>query len=239
MEDISSLLSFEVRKEIADRYFRFRKIIEDDTHNYKQNIITLSLDLESSIGYDLVCIYALLQDEDLLHIFFTISGLSERFFFECDINTSTILRKRIIQGKRVHGLTGRSRFRNFFFDSYESLHAHIADYHQTLCRLSEDWDTIREQINLFYRNNDITGILQFLRNLDGSQEVVFDAQGHIPKAECQCNLDEKLRLHPPDPVEELLPIIAEIPSLKEVRSRLKNLVNIAWSRRPGFDIRRI
>lgn len=239
MDDISSLLSFEIRKEIADRYFRFRKIIEDDTHTYRQNIITLSLNLESSIGYDLVCMYTLLQDEDLLRIFFDITGLSERYFFECEINTSCILRKKALQGRKIHGLTGKSRFRNFFFDTYESLYDHIAEYRSILDALSEDYDTIREQINMFYRKNDISGILQFLRSLDGSWEGQLEGRGPIAGMDCQCNLDEKLRLHPPDPVDELLPTFSAIPPLKGVRSKLKRLVNTAWSRRPGFDPRNI
>ena len=53
-----------------------------------------------------------------------------------------------------------------FFDTYAVLHDHIIEYRSTLCRLIEDHETILEQINLFYRKNDITGIMHFLRSID-------------------------------------------------------------------------
>ncbi len=239
MEDICSLLSYEVKKEIAERYFRFRKIIEEDTHTYKQDIITLSLQMESRIGPDLVRIYTLLQDDDLIRMFFTVTGLSERFFFDCEINTKLTFRKEIFTGKRVHGLTRKSCFKHMFFDTYASLYHHIAEYRSEFDRLGEDHATIRQQIALFYRNNDIRCILQFLRTLDGSSEVDFDAQGQIDGADGSCNLDTKLRLYPPEPVEELLPTIPAIPPVIKVGRQLKKLVFSAWSRRPGINLRRL
>lgn len=239
MEDISSFLSIEVKKEIADRYFRFRKIIEDDTIAYKQNIITLSLSLESSIGFDLVCIYTLLQDEDLIRTFFDFTGISERFFFDCEINTSSSLKKKIFPGRKIHGLTRKSRFKNLLFDTYVSLYTHVNDYRETLCKLTEDQETIREQINYFYRNNDLEGILQFLKNLDGLAEPEFDPQGQEDAWACQCRLEEKMRLDPPDPVDQLLPIMPSIPSPATARPTLKKLAISAWSRHPEFDLHRI
>jgi hypothetical protein len=238
MEDLGTVLSFEVKKEIADRYFGFRKIIEEDTNLYRQKIIALSLDLETSIGFDLVRIYTLLQDDDLVHTFFEITGLSERLFFDSYINKSPAIRKRALLARKVHGLTKRSRFMNMFFDTYAILYDHIIEYRSTLCRLIEDHETILEQINLFYRKNDITGIMQFLRSIDKYSTGDVGSLGPAPETNFKCNLDDKLRLHPPDPVEDLLPIIPVIPTLKEVRAKLKEILVVAWSRQPDLDLRR-
>jgi hypothetical protein len=239
MEDLSTILSFEVKKEIADRYFGFRKIIEEDTNLYRQKIISLSLDLETSIGFDLVRIYTLLKDDDLVHAFYKITGLSERLFFDSYINKSPAIQKRVFSARKVHGLTRRSCFRNMFFDTYEVLYDHIIEYRSTLCRLIEDHETILEQINLFYRKNDITGIMQFLRSIDRYSTGDADSLGTAPETNFKCNLDDKLRLHPPDPVEELIPIIPAIPPLKKVRTELKEILTIAWSRQPSLDLRRM
>jgi hypothetical protein len=239
MEDLSNILTFEVKKEIADRYFGFRKIIEEDTNLYKQKIIALSLDLENSIGFDLVRIYTLLQDDDLIYKFFNISGLSERFFFDSYINKSNTARKRIFSGRKIRGLTRWSCFKNMFFDTYTILHDHILDYRTALCRLTEDHDTLLEQINLFYRKNDITGIMQFLRSLDIYSTGNAGALESAPATNFQCCLDDKLRLRPPDPVEELIPIIPAIPPLKEVRSALKEILLLSWSRQPDLDVRQM
>ena len=237
MDDLSTILTFEVKKEIADRYFGFRKIIEEDSHLYRQNIIALSLDLESSIGFDLVRIYTILQDDDLIHSFFLISGLCERFFFDSYINKSASVRKRLFSGLKLRGLTRRSRFANMFLDTYATLHRHILDYRTALCRLTCDHDMLREEINLFYRKNDITGIMQFLRGL-GMEEDRGVLAGP-PHTGDRCCLDDKLRLHPPDAVDELLPAIPAIPSLKAVRKDLKHLILGAWSRQPGRDLRSV
>ena len=239
MEDLSNILTFEVKKEIADRYFGFRKIIEEDTRLYKQKIISLSLDLEKSIGFDLVRIYTLLQEEELIYGFFKISGLPERFFFDSYINKSPEARKRILSGRKIRGLTRWSCFKNMFFDTYTILHDYIIDYRAALCDLTEDHDTLREQINLFYRKNDLTGIMQFLRNLDRCSTGDTGSLDPGPESDFHCGLDEKMRLHPPDPVDELLPDIPEIPPLKEVRTALKDILLLSWSRQPGLNLRRM
>ena len=239
MEDISAALSFEVKKEIADRYFRFRKIIEEDTFTYKQKVIALSLTLEDTIGFDLVCIYSLLKDDDLIHLFFELTGIAERFFFECDINTSPALRKKILRLRKIRGLTKKARFVNMFFDCYASLRLHIDNYGATFEELSEEHDVIKEQINLFYKNNDINTILQFLRGLDGHPETGIDQPVQTPEMETSCNLDEKLRLYPPDPVQNLLPDIPAIPPMKAVHTQMKNLIYSAWDRQEGLDLRHL
>jgi hypothetical protein len=235
MDDMSAILAFEVKKEIADRYFGFRKIIEEDSRLYRQNIISLSLDLESSIGFDLVRIYTILQDDDLIRSFFQISGLCERFFFDSYINKSAKVRRRLFTDWKFRGLTRRSRYINMFFDTYAMLHVHILDYRTALCRLTCDHDTLREEINLFYRKNDLAGIMQFLRGL--GMEDDGGALAGPPQAGGRCCLDDKLRLFPPDPVAELLPVIPAIPPPTAIRKALKSLILLAWARQPGRDLR--
>jgi hypothetical protein len=239
MEDLGTILSFEVKKEIADRYFGFRKMIEEDTNLYRQKIIALSLDLETSIGFDLVRIYTLLKDDDLIHAFFKIAGLPEKLFFDSYINKSPDIRKRAFDARDVHGLTRKSCFMNMFFDTYAILHDHIIEYRSTLCQLIEEHETLLEQINLFYKKNDITGIMQFLRSIDRYAEGDAGPLASAPGTNFSCNLDDKLRLNPPDPVEELLPIIPAIPSLKEVKAELKKILSMAWSQQPELDLRRM
>ncbi len=239
MEDLSAILSLEVKKEIADRYFRFRKIIEEDTLSYRQQIITLALSLENSIGIDFVCIYSLLRDDDLISTFFDITGLSERFFFECEINTSQEMRRKILAGRKIHGLTKKSRFVNLFFDTYTNLLDHIDNYRAEFEALKDDYETICEQINIFYRNNDISSILQFLRGLDLSVEHDIDYSGANDGMNNFCNLDDKLRLYPPNSVEDLIPRISAVPPLKKTRPQLKKLIQTAWSRQSGLDLRHI
>jgi hypothetical protein len=88
MENIDTLLALEVKKEIAQRYFGFRKTIETDTEAYLRKIQSASLKLEKTVGHDLVRIYTLLSRESLIEDFITLTGLPERFFIDSFINTT-------------------------------------------------------------------------------------------------------------------------------------------------------
>ena len=54
MEDeICSYLSYEVKKEIADQYFGFRKLIEEDIREYDDQVFTSFRRLEQKIGFEI------------------------------------------------------------------------------------------------------------------------------------------------------------------------------------------
>ncbi len=80
MQDIDQMLSFEVKKEIADRYFGFRKLIEEDIQDYDDQILSSFRRLEQKIGFDLVRLYILLKDGQLIHDFFQVAGLDDKLF---------------------------------------------------------------------------------------------------------------------------------------------------------------
>ncbi len=239
MEDISKILTFEVKKEIADRYFGFRKIIEEDTHSYQEDIIQSSFYLEDKIGIDIVHIFNLLHSEDLIQAFFQLVKLPDRLFLDSHLNKSERIKKNLFSGRSIRGITRKGCIKNMFFDTYEELYNHINEYQSTLKKLSEDQATIREQINLFYKKNDISDILNFLRSFE-----VY-SQSHLSHLDLDTglnstqDLNDKMRLHPPPAVEKLLPIIPAIPPLKKVRPMLKKLISTAHARRPDFDLRNL
>ena len=126
MLDLNTTLAFEVRKEIADRYFGFRKIIEEDSDAYQKDIIAGSLELEEKIGFDLVRLYVLLRDNALIDDLFRITGLGEILFYDQYVSKSPTIRKRVLADIPVHGLTRKRRFQNMFFDIYDSLAKHYS-----------------------------------------------------------------------------------------------------------------
>jgi len=50
MEDFAQTLAFEVKKEIAERYFGFRKSIEEDSDDYQKEIISSTIVLEQKLA---------------------------------------------------------------------------------------------------------------------------------------------------------------------------------------------
>lgn len=234
MEDFSQTLAFEVKKEIADRYFGFRKIIEKDSDDYQKNIISSTLVLETKIGFDLLRIYALLREDTLIEQFYRLTNLGDVLFFDSYVSHSPTIRKQLFKDQKVHGLFRKSRFSNLFLDVYESLRDHVDDYRKRLAMLVEDHNVIEEEIKLFYQKNDISGIMLFLRNLDGDSGTSGTMSGGIDGGSA-ISMEQKMRLHAPQPVEKFLPVLKEIPAPSSIKSELKALINTAYKQQPGFD----
>jgi hypothetical protein len=239
MLDLNTTLAFEVKKEIADRYFRFRKIIEEDTNAYQKNIIAGAMELENKIGFDLVRLYVLLQDNALINDLFRITGLGEILFYDQYISKSPTIRKRVLADLPVHGLTRKRRFQNIFFDIYDSLEQHVADYRERILELAEDQATIKEEINLFYQKNDINGIMLFLRGMDGTTPGSSGPMAGAIDTDNAITMEQKMRLQPPGPVEKFLPILVPIPPAKKIQNELKGLVDTAFSQQPDFDPKKL
>jgi hypothetical protein len=233
MENIENILTLEVKNELAKRYFGFRKIIEDDTAAYFENIRKTSLQLEETVGYDLVRIYSILNQQNLLQKFYKLTGIPENLFTAAHIN-STPAKDDIISQQKFRGFTRKGCLQNLFFDAYNSLFQDILIYRETFSRLVLDHETISEQIRLFYRKNDIHTIFQFLRSLDNTP--MHDGPPAF-NPDSEANMNAKLRIDPPPPVNDLLPEVNAIPTAKKIRKELKELVTEACLRQPLLDLR--
>lgn len=228
MQDIDQMLSFEVKKEIADRYFGFRKLIEEDIQDYDNHILSSFRRLEQKIGFDLVRLYILLKDRQLIHDFFQVAGLDEQLFFDPYLTESPTLQKKVFAGYGVHGFTRNSRFRNMGLDTYEDLIRHINEYRENLHKLRQDQETISEEIKLFYQKNDLGTIMGFLRGLGGTGSHKAGAMEGGLTPNTGESLDKKMKVQPPPPVEDLLPDIPRIPQLAKVKRRLKTILDQAY-----------
>lgn len=231
MEGIDHLLSLEVKKEIADRYFGFRKVIEEDTETYLKNIQKLSAEFEQIVTTDFQRIHSLLGD-DLFEEFLRLCGLPEDLFADT-FSTTSVERRQLFADKHVRGFTRKGCLRNMFFDAYAHLYRHLEDYATSYRNLQEDHQTICEQIKIFYRKNDINTIFHFLRGLE-SGHGGEDIQVNTTSPD---ELEKKMKIEPPPPVEEMLTYIPPPPPEKSIRSELKKLVGRACRRHPRLDPR--
>lgn len=237
MDDITDLLAFEVKKEIADRYFGFRKRIENDTAAYIERIAGTTLELENSIGIGLVRIYVLLHRKELITSFIDLAGLPADLFFDPYFLESKTIRKNIFTGIGSRGFTRKRRFLNLLLDLYNKLTQALDDYRNTLEELSLEQETIQEEIRYFYRNNDIDSIMTFIRRLEEpSGELNGMLHGGQTIADNQ-RLSNKLRLHPPLPAEDLLLHLPPVPQLKSIKPQLLSLGEKAFELSPQQEVR--
>jgi hypothetical protein len=220
-------MAYEIKKEIADRYFGFRKLIEDDKTDLTEKIKQHSFIIEKRISFDLIRIYILLKAEDLIHIFLDVAGLEEKLFYDSYLTESSVIKDRVFEGVRLRGLTRTGCFKNMVFDGYERLETHVDQYREKFEELMDLQDTINEEIKLFYRNNDLGTIMGFLRSL-GDSSVCGAMEGGM-EVGMAMGLEEKMRIEKPLPIEHYLPVIPPLVPLETIRGEMKKLTDRAYT----------
>ena len=233
MQDIEAFLALEVKKEIADRYFGSRKLIEDDSLAYEQQVRLAYHQLEDSVGLDLIRLYILLQAEVHIHDFFRLTGLRDDIFLDPYLLRSQTIRRRVFAGQRIHGLTRRSRFRNLCLDLYTHLLQGAEAYRATIVALAAEQQAITQEIESFQRRNDLGSMMGFLRGLDSAGE---GGLGGAISPLGDDRLARKMQIDPPATVNKLLPLIPELPPLKACKSKLLDLVDRAYEQQGQPEI---
>lgn len=224
--DITEYIAYEVKKDIADRYFGFRKLIEDDEQNYKEKIRQYSYILEKRISFDLIRLYVLLKNESLIHDFMRIAGLEERLFYDSLLVETNAIRDRVFQGVHFQGFIRSTRFRNFGRDCYGRLTENIVQYAEKIEELRGMREAIDEEIKLFYRKNDICAILSFLRSM-GTASLSGNMAGGMEVGMVE-SMEKKMKIPPPFPIEQYLPIIPPINPLDRISGELNALLKNAY-----------
>jgi len=224
--DINEVLAYEIKKEIADRYFGFRKLIEDDKLDFVEKTRQYSFILEKRISFDLIRIYIVLKDEELIHRFLALTGLPSNLFYDPYLTQSNPIRQRVFSGVHIHGLTHAGRFKNLVFDCYERLEVHTVEYREKFDELKKYRDAINEEIETFYRKNDLGSIMGFLKTL-GDPNKAGSMEGGMEMGMAQ-SMEAKMHIEPQLPPEHYLPVIEPLPHLDNIRPALKELIRTAY-----------
>ena len=224
---VEDILAFEIKKELADRYFGFRKMIEEDKLELDEKIKRQTTILEKRIGFELIRLYILLKDEDLINSFMKLVGWEEKLFYDQYITESATIRERVFKGIKIRGLTQRGRFNNLVFDTYERLIEHVDHYRQKLEELQTIHATINEEVSLFYKKNDIGSIMDFFRSMEstnGNGSSMW-AKPHESSAE---TFRQKMKVDPPPPIDKELTSVPPLVPVSNIRKELKKLIDQAF-----------
>lgn len=226
MPGIADAITYEVKQEIANRYFGFRTLIEEDKLSLTEQIKQHSFILEKRISFDLIRIYILLKDDQRIQRFLSLTGIPEQLFYDPYLTESPTIRKRVFENVRLRGLTSKGCFTNAVYDCYERLVEHITLYRGNFEELRELQETISTEIKLFYQKNDLGSILGFLRSL-GRTETGSHMQGGV-ETDIAGDLEKKLNIPLPEPIEAFLPVIPPPPPLKAIRKELSQLITASY-----------
>lgn len=225
-DDIAALLNFEIKKELADRYFGFRKIIEEDKSELENDVRFLDLTMGQKIVTDLNRLYVMLDDEKLITEFLMITGLEESVYFDPYILTSANIRKRLFEGVKTKGLTAAGRFQYLFRHCYEQLVYDVDEYRAKYAELIDNQETIEEEITLFYKKNDISHIIGFFRSMD-AVDFGSNMEGPLQSGYTE-SLEEKMRISPPLNVKDKIPQFPPLIPLPQIKKKLKKLAELAF-----------
>lgn len=231
--NIADAITYEIKQDIANRYFGFRKLIEEDKLALAEKIRQYTFILEKRISFDLIRIYILLRDEALIQGFMALANLPENIFYDPYLTQSETIRKRVFEGVQFRGLTKKACFSNAIIDCYERLIDHVGQYREQFAELVSTQEMISAEIDLFYKKNDLGSILGFLRSLGDSPHGTLMQGGMEPQL--AMDLEQKLRITPPEPIPQLLPVIPPLTPLAAIRRQLKAIISQAFSQQ-GQDI---
>jgi len=228
--DITDYLTLEIKRELADRYFSFRKMIEEDNASLDEDIAS-SVSIEQKIVIDLSRLYIILQDEELISEFVTISGLQQDFFFDEYLLGSATIKARLFKDIDVWGLTWGGRFKKLLLECYEELVRHVEQYRAKYNQLADNEAMLKETIDLFYRQNDISSIMGFLRGMDSMGGMGGGLQGSINSGFDQ-SMEQKMHIKHPTPLELRLPMLPPLVPVDQINSELKKLASKALEYHP-------
>jgi len=223
---IDEVLSAEIKRDIATRYFSFRKLIEDDEMDFKEKIRQYSIILQKRISCDLIRIYILLGNEGYINAFMKLAGLDQKLFYDPYLTESATIADRVFRCQRFSGFTREGRFINFLLECYENLYSHTVIYHRHIDELVEDRALIDAEIKEFYKENNLSSIMGFLHGL-GAVEGYSGMQG-APEVGLTDELAKKMKIPQLPPIEKTLTILPHLADPENIRHELKKLAKTAY-----------
>lgn len=228
MDDLTNAIAFEVKQEIADRYFGMRTRIEAHSRQYFERLQQTDQTLTVAIGLDLLRMRAIFAAPELFHAFLTLIDLTtEDAISLCTRPSPPPTNSELFQQLRCRGLTRRQRLRSLFNLVYCSLAKNIAAYHQEALLLQQEHEEICSEIEKFERQNDLTDILCFLRTLDcheTDRRRHLHAEGGVGQKN---DLEVALRLVPPPAPFAVLLQLRLLPPLPRLGGPWHKLINEA------------
>ncbi|MBW1670815.1 MAG: hypothetical protein JRJ43_03100 [Deltaproteobacteria bacterium] len=223
-QDIGKALTYQIKKEIAERYFGYRKIIEEDRQALETMICDLCFLYEQKIGRDIARIYVLLQDLNLIDEFLRLTGWKNRpFFDQYTVESSTIM-ERLLENMELRGWLAYAKFANLFLDSYEKLYLDMFEYRKKLDEVLEEAQVIDEEIRQFKEKFALEEIMNFLNTLDRRDDLASVLGENLPAGRAE-DLSSRLELVPVGDLEKSLPKVPDLPPPDKVKSSLKDLAN--------------
>lgn len=228
MEDISKALVYELKQDIANRYFGFRKQIETESHQYLAKLHSVDEKYTDNIVMAMQRMHCLLQNDQLFTTFIRFTGIPESIgSFHTDPQSPEQW-QRLFAKLRGKGFTRKKRFRNLVDIVYRLLADAVDTYRKIFVELEEEREDICNEIKRFYHMNDLSGILNFLREIDNPDSMHSSLlYANSPTLAGQ-KMEEDLRISPPPAATTRMPLLPQLPPLETAKPTLDSLAAQAF-----------
>jgi hypothetical protein len=230
MEDFANALAYEVKQEIATRYFGFRTRLETASREYLAKYQEAVREYQARLRPDLCRMQFLLQEPRLFCSFLQLIGLPKDYALGLTGPPSSIGRQELFAGLRGEGFTRWQRFRDLATTIHLSLAANIAACQECFLLLNEEREEICSQLDTFQRQNDLCEILSFLRSLDPTESERQKFLHFDINAQPGANLNQELCLVSPAPIDPVLLSLPLPPPLKQIKKQFVAILKEAFSR---------
>ncbi len=230
--DISKALTYQVKKEIAERYFGTKKLIEEDITNLKNLIDELNDRYEKRLGPAFVRIYSLLMDDDIIEQFFDMTGWEQKPFYDSYVKESVTIRRRLLEKMRSHGWMKKSKFSNMVFDAYRMLYKEYQPIEDLLSEIDEEKAVIKEELKIFKNKYSLDEIMSFVRNLDFEGQGMSKVMGGKVDIIDTDKIAQMTRVEDIEELDKGLPYLHTLPEPDIVEDEIRELAGITYSRHP-------
>ena len=162
-DDFIAALTHEVKEEVIQNYLYERRLIEEQI-NYLNKLADNIVQLQERLYGHFARTYDLLCETEFINEFISLTGLKEA---PCKEKTGTESKyKKELRLIKVHGLTGRSRFKKLLMESYRRLYTWNDKYRKDYENLEDECNAVNYNIKKFEGNHDLLTILNFLKSMD-------------------------------------------------------------------------
>ncbi|OAQ21185.1 hypothetical protein [Thermosulfurimonas dismutans] len=229
-EDLAESLVLEIKREIAERYFTHRKVIEEEIEDYGRKLKEFEKE-EENLLKELIRLAYMLRDKNLLKRFEEITGVSLEPYYDEYILSSKNIRRRLFKELKSKGFTSKRKFIKLFEQTYKRLLEKNEAYRKKFDSLKTQAELIEQDIKEFNKEYDLGSIFSFLGSL--GERVPSEIAGIEEKDKVIESLGTQLQFPKIRPPEEKFVHLGTLPSWKEVGSELLGLAKEAYRRHTG------
>lgn len=224
-QDIGKALSYQVKREMAERYFSARKAIEDDITLLHDKIRELEDFFDLVIASDFLRLYSMLVEKDLIDKFLSKINIKDPPFYDDYMIRSKNIKNRLLMGLNDRGWTSFGRFHNRFKDSYLKLYNDVKLYNEKFNDLLEFELIVKEEVSQMKTKFSLDEMMYFMRQLDRDDVPGLMSDNICCRTE---RLEDSLGFIVPD-VKFSIHVLPLLPNWKDLSSELGSILKPAFN----------